>query len=81
MAYKTSLKNLESNLTEKSLDRVSRCIGPMVNVANRFDSETCVVPEHTLHSAASGQQDLDVIVQEDVFEDSKGIESINPFLN
>lgn len=75
-ACKTVMKNLGSNLTETSLDRVGKCIGPLVNVTNRFDSETGVVPENALHSAASVQKDLDAIVaqltQEDVFEDSKG---------
>lgn len=74
-ACKTVLRNLGSNLTEKSLERVGRCIGPVVNVTNRFDSETDIAPEHTLHSAASVKQDLDAIValliQEDVFEESK----------
>ena len=44
-----------------------------MNVTNRFDSETGVVPENALHSVASVQKDLDAqLIQKDVFEDSKG---------
>ena len=72
-ACKTVMKNLGSNLTEKSLEWVDVLVHAVVNVTNRFDSETGVVPENALHSVASVQKDLDAqLTQKDVFEDSKG---------
>ena len=63
-ACKDILVHLGANISNKSIVRAGRCIGPITKVTQRFDSETNITPTLSSHSAASIQKDLSTIIEE-----------------
>lgn len=63
-ACKDVLAHLGANISNTSIVRVGRCIGPITKVTERFDSETNITPTLSSHSAASIQKDLATILEE-----------------
>lgn len=63
-ACKDILHHLGANISNQSIVRAGKCIGPITKVTERFDSETNIASTLSSHSAASMQKDLSTIIQE-----------------
>ena len=63
-ACKTAINALGANITEKTLLRTGKCIGPLTKVLNNYDSENELKKASTTHSSARANKDIQTIVKQ-----------------
>lgn len=75
-ACKTAVLGLGANVSEKSIDRVSKCLKMTLEVCDNFDCTNSVPVQSDSHTAASAEKDIELIVQElqksEVFTEIEG---------
>lgn len=59
---KTCLLALGANITQKSVERVGRCLGDVVKITANFDEECGIPKESSHHSAHSVAKDMSMIL-------------------
>ena len=55
---KVSIKALGANVTEHAVTRVGKCLGEIMQVTKKFDSQTGVLKDSMRHSHRCDEEDL-----------------------
>lgn len=61
---KTTIGGLESNITPKSISRIERCAGVLIQVCNQFNSISAVVQRSEKHGGVSWTKDIKKITEQ-----------------
>ena len=61
---KESVKSVGANITPMSVQRISRCLGPLKNTLTSFDSALGIANQPVRHSPAKNEKDRMTIAQE-----------------
>lgn len=61
---KESIKSVGSNITPMTVQRVSRCLGPLKNTLTSFDDALGIASQPVRHSPAKNEKDRVTIAQE-----------------
>jgi hypothetical protein len=61
---KTAIAGLGSNVTDKSVQCIGKCIGELVQVTANFDEQNSVPPDSSKHCSRTVTRDLEKVVRE-----------------
>ena len=61
---KCAISGLGANITDHSVERISKCLGRMHSIVHQFDTDNCVKEESGSHTTTSTEVDSGKVVEQ-----------------